>query len=194
MNTRFFLGFTSVIALCAAIPLAAQEETKGDGKAAAKDVSQPVALIAVVSPTVGNALQGAVTFEPLEGDHVRISVHLTGLKPFSAHGFHVHTFGDLSAVDGSTVGGHFDPKGQLHGLPPDQTRHVGDLGNLMTDKNGEVKKSFEVDGLPLTGKHSILGRSVVLHAKTDTGEEPSGSAGDRIGFGVIGYRNPASSE
>ena len=35
-------------------------------------------------------------------------------------------------------------------------------------------------------KNPIIGRSVVVHANEDTGEQPAGNAGPRIGLGVIG--------
>ena len=35
-------------------------------------------------------------------------------------------------------------------------------------------------------KNPVIGRSVVVHANEDTGEQPAGNAGPRIGLGVIG--------
>jgi Cu-Zn family superoxide dismutase len=38
----------------------------------------------------------------------------------------------------------------------------------------------------------IIGRAVVVHADPDTGIQPAGGAGARIGVGTIGIANPAS--
>ncbi|MCA8949470.1 MAG: superoxide dismutase family protein [Planctomycetes bacterium] len=42
------------------------------------------------------------------------------------------------------------------------------------------------DVIALGGEHSILGRALVVHAGEDTFEQPTGAAGARVAFGVIG--------
>lgn len=170
--------------------LQADEKDPGAAKAkAGAKADHPTELIAVVSPTEGNKVRGVVMFKALDDKKVEVKARFSGFEPNSMHGFHIHQFGDLTAPDGTSAGGHFNPKDKQHGLPPDQWRHAGDLGNLQADKDGEVEKTFVIDTFQLTGKHSILGRAVIVHEKTDTGEPPSGSAGARIAYGVIGYRN-----
>lgn len=43
----------------------------------------------------------------------------------SWHGLHIHTFGDLLPVNATGAGGHYNPDGRLHGLPPSTDRHQG---------------------------------------------------------------------
>lgn len=148
--------------------------------------------VVVLSPTSGNIAKGIVTFE--EGpDEVVIKAHVSGLKPNSKHGFHIHEFGDVSASDGKAAGGHFNPAGLDHALPGEKAGHAGDLGNLEANESGvailslNVEKSQFPDGL-----RSILGRGMIVHANPDDGGQPTGNAGDRIASGVIGLRNPDS--
>lgn len=111
---------------------------------------------------------------------------IRGLKP-GLHGFHVHQFGDLRKVDdGSSAGDHFAPHGHQHGRPDTESRHVGDLGNIEADVNGVAHVDKVDDVISLAGSNSILGRALVVHAGEDKFTPPSGDAGSRVAFGVIG--------
>lgn len=162
-------------------------------------------LICVVGPTEGYAVSGIVTFTPVwewkdEGDEAQgkwcftqIDANLTNLTPSHFHGFHIHTYGDISAPDGTSTGGHFsNPAGEdlPHGYPNDQLRHWGDLGNLTTDASGAASYSTVDRVIRLGG---IVGRAITIHADEDKGaeEQPSGKAGARVAYGVIGYAKPA---
>ena len=70
--------------------------------------AEPVTkAVAVLSPTKGGNVSGTVTFTKVDGG-VKIVADLTGLKP-GEHGFHIHEFGDCSAPDATSAGGHFNP-------------------------------------------------------------------------------------
>ncbi len=149
------------------------------GATARAQTTQPSA-IAVLSPTEGNDLQGTVTFiQTPEG--VRVQANLTGLTAGTEHGFHVHQYGDCSASDGTSAGGHFNPHGADHAGPDAASRHVGDLGNSeATYDRVDTQLAFE-------GESSIIGRAVIVHGGTDDlSSQPSGAAGPRIACGVIG--------
>ena len=86
-----------------------------------------------------------------------------------------------------------NPFGKGHGAPSDSDRHVGDLGNFKTDGQGNAKGSVTDQQVKLIGEHSVLGRTLVVHAGTDDlgkgGNEESkktGNAGGRPACGVIG--------
>jgi len=144
-----------------------------------------------------SGVRGLVTFTQSKSGSssqpVIVKASLSGLKP-GKHGFHIHSLGDLSKGCAS-AGGHFNPIGSPHGGPSDSfdKRHVGDLGNVTADENGNVDVTFEDSLLTLQGELSIIGRSVVVHADEDDlgqGGHPdsltTGHAGSRIACGVIG--------
>ena len=141
--------------------------------------------IAVVSATKGNSVHGVVTFEKVDKG-VRVLADLTGLKP-GKHGFHIHEFGDISSEDGSSAGGHFNPTGMPHSMPMSAKRHAGDMGNIEADERGNAHLDYIDPEMKLNGKVSIIGHAVIIHEKEDDFKtQPTGNAGARIGYGVIG--------
>ena len=133
-----------------------------------------------------NKLQGALIFqETPEG--VKITGSIEGFLNSGVHGFHIHEKGDCSAADGSSAGGHFNPQNKSHGNIEQEQSHLGDLGNINVDKKGKatilvLKKGATLD----TSDYSYLGRSVIIHEKTDDfTTQPTGNAGARIACGVI---------
>lgn len=116
---------------------------------------------------------------------------VTGLKA-GLHGFHIHEFGD-NTNGCMSAGPHFNPHGKEHGGPTHEIRHAGDLGNVIADDSGVAKVDLADKQISLSGKLSILGRTVVVHADVDDlgdgGHELSkstGNAGARLACGVIG--------
>ena len=153
---------------------------------------------------------GVVRFSPSTTTPGAMDVTITirGLTPNSIHGFHVHLYGDdfdsstppytprAGSYEGSdhfaNAGGHFNPYGNPHALPPNGTRHEGDLGNVTADGEGnvnEVKTSALLD--VLMWNTSIIGRAVIVHLLPDTGAQPTGAAGDRLMAGIIGLSSLA---
>jgi Cu-Zn family superoxide dismutase len=141
--------------------------------------------IATIYPTQGNNARGTVVFTQ-EAGGVRVVVTLSGLPP-GEHGLHIHEFGDASAPDGTSAGGHFNPTARPHAGPDDMERHAGDLGNVTADASGNASVNRLDTHLTLSGAGSIIGRGVVVHEKVDDlKSQPTGNAGGRIGIGVIG--------
>jgi superoxide dismutase, Cu-Zn family len=145
--------------------------------------------VAVLSPTEGNKVNGLVVFTQ-EGDKVSVSAHIEGLTPGN-HGFHIHEFGDCSAKDGASAGGHFNPSTLPHGARTDAKRHAGDLGNIEVGSDGTAHVEFSDSVMKLEGPSSILGRGVIVHANPDDFKtQPTGNAGGRQACGVIGVAKP----
>jgi Cu-Zn family superoxide dismutase len=151
--------------------------------------SAPTKAVCVVHPLGDAKVQGKVTFTQVD-DGIKIEANLTGLTP-GKHGFHVHEFGDCSMMDGTCAGGHFNPDGKPHGGPDSTERHAGDFGNLEADASGNAVYERVDSIISLHGDHSIIGRSIIVHADPDDlTSQPTGNAGARIGCGVIGIADP----
>ena len=151
----------------------------------------PRHAVAVIMPTEGNAAHGVVKFSQ-DGREVQVVAEIRGLDPGSKHGFHIHQFGDCTDLAGKSAGGHYNPKGLPHSLPPDPKRHAGDLGNLRADASGKATLTLVVKNITIAGlRNPIIGRGIVVHAKRDDGGQPTGNAGARIGCGVIGIAKSA---
>lgn len=138
-------------------------------------------------------IKGTVRFVE-DADVVHIDINLEGLKKSGKHGFHVHEAGDLSSQCDSACA-HFNPYNKIHGCPKSKNRHVGDLGNLVTDETGRAIYRMTDKQIKLRGpKSNIIGRGLVIHADEDDcglgGDEASlttGNSGKRIACAVIGY-------
>lgn len=145
--------------------------------------------LAQVLPLGENTVSGQLQFSQ-NPEGVKITGNLQGLTPNSKHGFHIHQYGDCSAKDGSSAGGHFNPTDHPHSGLHDQKSHVGDLGNLQADAQGKATVDLIKKKATLaSGPTSIIGRSVVIHKKADDlRSQPAGDSGDRIACGVIGWK------
>ena len=156
------------------------------GVATADDVKllPKAAAVAHLKPAANSKVTGTVQFIPTDKG-VRVVAHVVNLTP-GDHGFHVHEKGDLSAPDFTSAGPHFNPTGDPHAGPHDERRHMGDLGNLEANSDGVAKLDYVDHHLKLEGEHSIMGRSVIVHAgKDDLKSQPSGDSGARVAGGKI---------
>jgi Cu-Zn family superoxide dismutase len=164
--------------------------------------------VAQLAALGGSGVGGTVTFtvvdpsvvmteavKPMAGDPaamatkrigVRVRVEVTGLSP-GQHGLHVHEWGDCSAPDGNSAGGHFNPHGMPHGDRTSAQRHPGDFGNVEADATGRTTLDLCCFDFPLAaGADGLLGRSVIVHAQPDDlTTQPTGNSGARVACGVI---------
>ncbi len=138
---------------------------------------------------LGNEITGTVSFTKAVPTGVDVKIDISGVTP-GEHGFHIHQFGDCSALDGTSAGGHFSVGDHQHSHREAASRHVGDLGNLLADKDGNIKVTFNDPQIELNGEKSIVGRGLILHADADDFKtQPTGNSGARIACGVIGIKN-----
>lgn len=154
--------------------------------------AEPTSAIAVLHPTEGNKVTGTLRFEPIADGKIHITGAVGGLIPNAEQAIHIHEFGDCSAPDATSAGGHYNPEHHEHALPTQPERHAGDLGNLKANAEGVATLDLTVDNITINGvKNPILGRGVIVHAKLDDGGQPTGNAGARVACGVIGWASPA---
>lgn len=111
--------------------------------------------------------------------------------PAGTKAVHIHEKGDCSNVAGKSMGNHFAPKQQPHGLPsaPADKRHLGDLGNMQVGSDGKGRLEITVPGANLKPGDplSFVGKALVVHESDDKGasKQPSGGAGNPMACGVI---------
>jgi superoxide dismutase, Cu-Zn family len=126
----------------------------------------------------GDSASGTVIFEQsVPFGPVTVTGDLKGLDASALRGFHIQyvvlsmsihiahfrdiilagsVSGDLSEGCAS-AGSHFNPFNKNHGAPDDDERHVGDLGNIKSDDNGNAKFTLKDKHISLNGPLSIVG-------------------------------------
>ncbi|WP_417389492.1 superoxide dismutase family protein [Gimesia sp.] len=175
MKTQVLYVLSAVIPVATSMVSAVQSDLK-------ETDSKTTQAVAVIMPTKEFSVTGMVQLKQSKG-MVHLTGKIEGLSP-GKHGFHIHEFGDISAVDGSSAGGHYDPEGHQHGKPGKAEHHAGDLGNITADQNGIAVIDKRSEDFKIS---DVIGRSIVVHAGADDlTSQPSGDAGPRAGLGVIG--------
>ncbi|KAJ3031135.1 UNVERIFIED_CONTAM: hypothetical protein HDU68_006266 [Siphonaria sp. JEL0065] len=156
--------------------------------------------LAILSPTANSTISGTLSFtQHSYSNQVNIQLIATGFSPNTIHGIHIHKFGDLSDPSKALkLGGHFNPMNVSHGCP-DQINdgvtqlftgfHLGDMGSIVSDENGNVVHEWESNELSLdnpTIQGYVLGRGVIVHSLVDDcNTQPTGNSGDRLAQGII---------
>jgi Cu-Zn family superoxide dismutase len=119
-------------------------------------------------------------------DGLKVTADVSGLKPGSVHGFHVHENGKCEGPGFKSAGNHFDPAEHNHGSPASGAKHMGDLGNLVANEKGIAKTEVIIQSKEKNSLGAYIGKSVIIHANPDDlTTQPSGNSGDRIACGVI---------
>jgi Cu-Zn family superoxide dismutase len=179
---KYFLGIF-VISLVAA-GCAQQTEDDMQEETQQKMTNYTHAIAHIHAKDDQSAL-GTVTFKKVS-EGVNVVAEISDLEE-GKHGFHIHQYGDCSASDFTSAGGHYNPYGLDHGAPTDSVRHMGDMGNLPANVAGEGTIDYVDNIIELNGPNSIIGRAVIIHSGADDfTSQPSGAAGERIACGVIG--------
>lgn len=117
--------------------------------------------------------------EVAEGVHIVVEVEnaLPGQK-----GIHIHQTDNCSDIANKSMGEHFAPTTNKHGLPTAAQHHLGDLGNITIDTDGKGKLEITAVGANLKPNDplSFIGKSIVIHESNDKGTGASGDAGKPI--------------
>lgn len=132
-------------------------------------------------------LSGTVNFTQ-NGNEVTMNVNIAGITP-GEHAIHIHENGDCSAADASSAGGHWNPTEHAHGKFGSDAYHMGDIGNLTADADGNATLEFSTDKWCLgcdDETKNLIGKSLIIHEGVDDfTTQPTGDAGGRIGCVVI---------
>lgn len=136
----------------------------------------------------GSSAKGNVVFRQ-RATTVSMTAVFSGLAE-GEHAVHLHEKSDCSAADGSSAGGHWNPKAQPHGAWGDEAGyHKGDIGNFTANANGVGTITFVTDEWCIgcgDDTKDIIGKSVIVHQGTDDFKsQPSGAAGARVSCGGI---------
>ncbi|MDB4975981.1 MAG: Superoxide dismutase precursor [Myxococcaceae bacterium] len=141
-----------------------------------------------------STVTGSAKFSIVDGV-VTLELSVSGASP-GEHGVHIHVKGDCSAANGSSAGDHWNPTMQPHGSgSPDETSHLGDLGNITIgcDGKGMLTVSKPEWRLGDGSRLDVLGHAIIFHANqddlltqadADAGITP-GNSGTRLACGVI---------
>lgn len=185
---NIFLGLFAIVfvaAGCAQQTEESSQEMSGQSMQQSTEFTKAVAHIHAKDD--GEAL-GSVTFEQTD-EGVNVTAQLSGLEQ-GKHGFHIHQYGDCTAADLTSAGGHYNPYNMQHAAPTDSMRHMGDMGNLPVGEDGNGTLDYLDNVIELNGSNSIIGRAIIIHSGADDlTSQPSGAAGERIACGVIGIAN-----
>jgi len=161
--------------------------TPATDPAAPPEMAKPIAT-AQLQPTKDSTVAGTINFSLVDGQ-LRASGDISGLKPDSEHGFHIHEKGDCSAPDGSSAGGHFNPGSSEHGSISTAMHHGGDMPNIKADAQGNAHIDGPVASNVNVGvgdAFDIVGRGLIVHADPDDYKtQPTGNAGARLACAVI---------
>ena len=141
---------------------------------------------AVIGSTSGSEVTGTAVFVQT-GDTITLTVEIQNAEP-GLHGVHIHEFGDCSAPDGTSAGGHWNPTNSAHGKWGEGEFHLGDIGNIMVgdDGTGTIELTTDLWELGTGSIRDVVGKGIIVHAGADDfTSQPSGAAGARIGCGAI---------
>jgi Cu-Zn family superoxide dismutase len=149
--------------------------------------TEPLKANATIMAKSNSNVTGMVTFTQTK-DTIFMTATLSGLSPGS-HAIHIHAIGDCSADDGSSAGGHWNPTNVDHGKWGTAPFHIGDIGNIVADSNGNGTISRETDLWCINcddETKDIIGKAIIIHQGIDDfSSQPSGAAGSRIGCGKV---------
>lgn len=157
------------------------------GDLEAEEMADTRRATATFSAVEGLELEGEAKFEEV-ANGVKVTVAVDD-APTGMKGIHVHEKGDCSDIAGKSMGEHFAPGRERHGMPTGAQRHLGDLGNITIDDDGEGKLEIVVSGANLkpNDRMSFLGKAIVIHESKDVGAsaQPAGGSGKPIACAVI---------
>lgn len=144
-----------------------------------------------IQPASGSDVTGRAVFTTVNGQ-VQLEVRLNATP--GTHAVHIHEYGDCSAADASSAGGHWNPTGEEHGKWGEPPFHLGDIGNVEVgdDGTGTLTMTTDLWSIGTGASDDVVGKSIVVHAGADDyTTQPAGDSGERVGCGVIELGSPS---
>jgi len=189
---KIFLGLFAIAFIAAGCAQQTDESSQGQTEEQMQQSAEFTKAVAHIHAKDDGEALGSVTFEQTEGG-VNVNAQLSGLEE-GKHGFHIHQYGDCTAEDLTSAGGHYNPYNMQHAAPTDSLRHMGDMGNLPVGPEGNGTLDYLDTVIELNGPNSIIGRAIIIHSGADDlTSQPSGAAGERVACGIIGIANTDTS-
>ncbi|WP_193212223.1 superoxide dismutase family protein [Luteolibacter marinus] len=128
-------------------------------------------LVARILPAGGSHVEGSVLFRRTNRG-IEVIAKIGGLRPDAVHAIR------LQAA----------PSGEKESHSHHDRRRPDDLGNLMSDANGNATHILELEDVKWdTGQ--LQGLTVVVHRDAGGGDASADDAGDAIGTGVLSAGN-----
>lgn len=185
---NIFWGLFTIAFVAAGCAQQTEENSQETNEQSMQQSTEFTKAVAQIHAKDDGKVLGSVTFEQTD-EGVNVNARLSGLEQ-GKHGFHIHQYGDCTAADLTSAGGHFDPYSMQHSAPTDSLRHMGDMGNLPVGADGNGTLEYLDTVIELNGANSIIGRAIIIHSGADDlSSQPSGAAGERVACGVIGIAN-----
>ena len=141
---------------------------------------------AAIVSRIGSDVSGAAVFTQ-GGDSITLIIEIHNATP-GLHAVRIHEYGDCSAPDGTSAGGHWNPTNTAHGKWGDGEFHLGDIGNITVggDGTGETELTTDLWEIGTGSIRDVVGKGIIVHAGADDfTSQPSGAAAARIGCGPI---------
>lgn len=150
--------------------------------------------LAATSPTKASAKLESERLKNLKSDitleetpkGIIITAEVFGLRPGSVHGFHIHEKGECKGPDFKSAGDHLNPTHHQHNAPTAESKHLGDMGNIVANDKGVAKTEVVIPAEEGVKLSALTGKAIILHDKPDDlSSQPAGNAGDRLACGII---------
>jgi superoxide dismutase, Cu-Zn family len=134
-------------------------------------------------------VSGTVKFDSSADGKVKMTLDImVPAKANQSVAVHIHENGDCGDT-AMMAHGHWNPTNAQHGQWGSGSFHLGDIGNVTLDAQGNGHMEMETDLWSIGGSDAnknILNKSIIVHGGVDDyTSQPSGNAGTRIGCGVI---------
>lgn len=128
-------------------------------------------------PVAGSTVSGSVGLsERPEG--VQVNYNISGLTPETEHSFVIHAGGSCGGPGARSAGPRFgtadlppSASSSVAAASPRGVRRAAPVTRIWADANGVAMGFFMLPGVSLDGLRSVVGRTMIVHAGADDGND-----------------------